>query len=186
MYSYNSEVNPIEEIEYAKKLYDAQVEKVKQETYIRNLLKNNYVRQIKYNISRYDIVMDIFKKAHGQVNEKLKKNRKELDTIDGFIKDDFLNNDYNFKLKEVICCGYENYAWAVQFEGYGQTFKIVIPMKNNLDVGNIESAYNGMFAFSVETSKSCWSLLKTSYKIEDVANFIKEYFQLDKVNEDEY
>ena len=180
------ETDKIAGIEYAKGLYNAQVEKVKKETYIRNLLKAEYVRQIKSNISRYDLVNDVFRKAHGQTNEKLKKNRKELETIKNFIVDDFLNSDNNFKLKEIICCGYENYAWAVKFEGYGQTFQIVIPMKCNLDVSNIESAYNGMFAFSVEESKGIWHLLKTSYKIEDIAKFIKEYFELDKVNEDEY
>ena len=185
MYGLNRE-DPIVEIEYAKKLYDAQVEKVKQEIYIRNLLNVNYVNQVKVNITRYDIVSDTFKKAHGQVNEKLKKNRKELETIKDFIIDDFLSSNRNFKLKNIICCGYENYAWAVQFEGYGQTFQIVIPMKNNLDVNNIESAYNGMFAFSIEKSSGIWNLLKTSYKIEDVAKFISEYFELDKVDEDEY
>lgn len=185
MYSLNRE-DPIVEIEYAKNLYCYQVEKVKKETYIRNLLKVNYVNQIKVNMTRYDIVSDTFRKAHGQVNEKLKKNRKELETIKDFIIDDFLSSSRDFKLKDIICCGYENYAWAVQFEGYGQTFQIVIPMRKNLDVNNIESAYNGMFAFSIEESSGIWSLKKTSYKIKDIAEFISEYFGLDKVNEDEY
>lgn len=185
MYSLNRE-DPVVEIEYAKKLYDAQVEKAKQETYIRNLLKVNYVNQIKANMTRYDIVDEIFRKAHGQVNEKLKKNRKELETIKGFIIDDFLNGSRNFKLKEIICCGYDNYSWAVQFEGYGQTFQIIIPMRKNLSVNNIESAHNGMFAFSIEESSGIWYLKKTSYKIEDVAEYIKEYFELDKENNDDY
>ena len=185
MYSLNRE-DPIIEIEYAKKLYNAQVEKVKEETYIRNLLKINYVNQIKANMTRYDVACDILRKAHGQVDEKLKKNRKELETIKDFIIDDFLSGNRDFKLKNIICCGYDNYAWAIQFEGYGQIFQIVIPMRKNLSVDNIESAYNGMFAFSIEKSNGIWNLLKTSYKIKDIAEFISEYFQLDKVNEDEY
>jgi hypothetical protein len=42
-----------------------------------------------------------------------------------------------------------------------------------------------MFAFAIKESEICWSVKKTSYKIEDIAEYIKEYFQLDKVNEDD-
>ena len=43
-----------------------------------------------------------------------------------------------------------------------------------------------MFAFSVKESQYCQSIKKMSYKIEDVAEYIKEYFELGKVNNDEY
>lgn len=187
MYGYdNMEVSKVDEIEYAKKMYDAQAKKVNEETYIQNVLKVNFVNQVKSDITRYDLVNDTFRKAHGQVNEKLKKNRKEFETIKDFLFDDFLGNNHDFKLKEIICCGYENYAWNVKFEGYGQSFQIIIPVKSNINVKNIESAYNGMFVFFVEERDHIWNALKKSYRIKDISEFIKEYFQLDKVNEDEY
>lgn len=55
---------------------------------------------------------------------------------------------------------------------------------NNITTKNFEHAYKGMFAFSV--IDTCWhSVKKKSYKIEDIAEYIKEYFELDKVNEDD-
>ena len=41
-----------------------------------------------------------------------------------------------------------------------------------------------MFVFSIQESEHCWSTKKMSYKIEDIAECIKEYFELDKVDED--
>ena len=49
---------------------------------------------------------------------------------------------------------------------------------------NFEYAYKGMFAFSVKESQYCQSIKKMSYKIEEVAEYIKEYFDLHEVNED--
>ena len=184
MYSYNMEIDQVDEIEYAKKMYSAQVKKVKDETYIQNVLKANYVNSVKSNITRYDLMNDTFRKAYSQVNEKLKKNRKEFETIKEFLFDDFLQNNHSFKLKEIVCCGYENYAWNVKFEGYGQKFQIIIPVKSNINANNIESAYDGMFAFYVEESNHIWNLMKKSYRIKDISDFIGEYFELDKVNED--
>lgn len=187
MYSYNNmEVSKTDEIEYAKRMYNSQVKKVKEEEYICDVLKSNYVMQVKSDISRYDLVGDTFHKAYSQVNEKLKKNRKELEIIKDFIFEDFFNNNRSFKLKEIICCGYENYAWNVKFEGYGQTFSITIPVKKNITIKNIESAYDGMFAFYKEESNGIWNLLKKSYKIKDIADVINEYFELDKVDDDDY
>lgn len=187
MYSYNNmEADPIDEIEYAKKMYNTQVKKVNEETYIRDVLKDNYVREVKSNITRYDLVKDTFHKAYCQVNEKLKKNRKEFEIIKDFIFEDFLSNNRSFKLKEIICCGYDNYAWNVKFEGYGQTFSITIPVKSNITVKNIESAYDGMFAFYTEESSGIWNLMKKSYRIKDIADAIGKYFELDKVNNDDY
>ena len=184
---FDMETSKIDAIEYAKKMYDAQVKRVNEETYICNVLKVNYVNEVKFVITRYDLINDTFRKACGQVNEKLQKNKKEFEKIKSYLYEDFLdgNRSNAFKLKEIICCGYEGYAWSVKFEGYGKTFQITIPIKNNINTRNIESAYNGMFAFHVEEKEHIWTLMKKSYRIEDISNFIKEYFNLNKVNEDE-
>jgi hypothetical protein len=172
----------LKDIEYAKSLYDLQTEKVKQEKYIEQLLLEDYVRKIKQNISRYDLV-DLFRTAQDEMNEKLKKNRKNFETLKSWLMDDFLSNDYNFKLTSIVSCGYENYAWSIEFEGYGKTFRIEIPIMKNLTVENIGHAHDGMFAFVVKESEVSCSTLAASYKINDVSDFIREYFELDKVEE---
>jgi hypothetical protein len=176
----------IKDIEYVKGMYDAQVHKVKQEEYMRDLLFADYVRKVKCHVSRYDLIEKVFHEAHGQIGKKKKKEREQLTVIEDFVRDDFLNNDKNFKLTNIVSGGYDSYYWQVHFEGWGQKFAIVIPNMNRINVNNIKSAYDGMFVFEIQESEHCWSVKKMSYKIEDVAEYIKSYFGLDKVNEDEY
>lgn len=174
-YDYNKDT--ISEIENVKNMYYAQVQKVKQEKYIENLLFADYVRKVKANFSRYDYIKDMFSVAQEQIDKKGKKEKEQLKTIESFIKKDFLNNDNNFKLINIIRGGFEAYCWDVEFEGYGLTFRISIPMMNNIDVRNFDSANKGMFTFAVKESEYCWSVKEMSYKIEDIGLYIKGYFK---------
>lgn len=176
----------IAEIEYVRGMYEAQVHKVKQEEYMKNLLFADYVRRVKGNRSRYDYIEKVFKDAQGQIGKKKKKEREQLSIIEEFVKEDFLSNCRFFKLTNIICGGYEGYYWNVEFEGFGQTFYISIPMMDYINIKNIGSAHDGMFAFIVRESSCSTMVKKRSYKIEDIAEYIREYFELDKVDEDEY
>lgn len=178
----DSDKKALESIEYSKNLYDAQKKKAEQEKYIENLLFADYVSKVKANKSTYDYV-DIFSDAQKQVGKKLKKERPQLETLKSFIVKDFLNNDKNFKLTEIMSGGWENYYWSVHFEGYGKAFYIQIPMMKNITVSNFEYANCGKFAFVLKEGESWWSVLKTSYKIDDIAQFVREYFELDKASE---
>lgn len=176
------EYNVIKDIEYVKSLYDLQKVKVKNEKYIEELLLQDYVRTIRRNISRYEYVD--FKTAQNELKEKAKSKRKNIEMLRNMMSDDFLNDDDNFKIIGIMACGYEDYAWAIEIEGYGVTFRIDIPMMKNLTTSNIGYANNGMFAFIVKEGNSCWSVLERSYNTKDIANYIKEYFNLDKLNDE--
>jgi signal transduction histidine kinase len=180
------EENLVEEIEYVKSMYDTQALKVKQEEYVKNLMFADYVQRVKSNKSRYDYLGSVLKAAQEQIGKKKKKEREQLSTIESFMRDDFLNNDNSFKITKIIIGGYEGYYWSVEFEGRGQTFSITIPVMDNINTKNIQYAYDGMFAFSVKESDSWWTLKKKSYKIKELAEYIKSYFGLDEVNNDEY
>lgn len=177
-YMEDEETRVIKNIEYVKALYNTQKEKVKNEKYIENLLLEDYVRAIKKNTSRYDLI-NLFRDAQNELKEKAKSKRKNLETLKEFMLDDFLNNDNNFKLTEIIACGYEDYAWAITFEGYNKTFRIDIPMMKNLSTTNIEYAGHGTFSFIIKDGYNSWEVLKRSYKIKDIANYIKDYFKLE-------
>lgn len=176
----------IAEIEYVRGMYEAQAHKVKQEEYVKNLMFADYVKRVKSNRSRYDYIEGVFKEAQGQIGKKKKKEREQLSTIEEFVKKDFLNNCNLFKLTGLISGGYEGYYWNVEFEGFGQKFYISIPMMDNINTKNIGSAHDGMFAFIVRESSCATYLKKKSYKIEDIAEYVKSYFGLDEVNNDEY
>ena len=180
------EEDPIAKIEYSKGLYNDQVHKVEKEEYIKNLLFADYVGKVKRHQSRYDFIENVIKEAQSQVGKKKKKEREQLSVLENFIREDFFNGDNSFKITHITSGGYESYYYSVELEGYGQTVIISIPMMSNINVQNFEHAYKGMFAFSVKESQYCQSIKKMSYKIEDVAEYIKEYFELGKVNNDEY
>ena len=184
-YDYMEE-DPIAKIEYSKGLYNDQVHKVEKEEYIKSLLFADYVGKVKRHQSRYDFIENVIKEAQSQVGKKKKKEREQLSVLEEFIKHDFFNGDNSFKITNIISGGYESYYYSVELEGYGQTVIISIPMMSNINVQNFEHAYKGMFAFSVKESQYYQSIKKMSYKIEDIAEYIKEYFELGKVNNDEY
>ena len=182
-YDYMQE-DPIAKIEYSKGLYNDQVHKVEKEEYIKNLLFADYVGKVKRHQSRYDFIENVIKEAQSQVGKKKKKEREQLSVLENFIREDFFNGNNSFKITHITSGGYESYYWSVELEGYGQTVIISIPMMSNINVQNFEHAYKGMFAFSVKESQYCQSIKKMSYKIEEVAEYIKEYFDLHEVNED--
>lgn len=180
----NREEKEIQDIEYVKNLYNLQAAKTKNEKYIEELLLRDYVRTIKKHTSRYDYIT-LYRDAQKELKEKSKKKCQNLETLKHFIMEDFLNNDDNFKLTNIMEYGLNGYAWNFEFEGYGVKFEITIPMVNKLTTENISYAGEGKFAFALRKEEHVLSVLKTSYKIEDIAEFIKEYFKLDKMNEDE-
>ena len=172
--------DPIAKIEYAKGLYDAQLQKLKEVEYIRDLLYADYVQNVKANKSKYDHLEKAFSEAHTQVGKKLKKERAQLEMLKEFIMEDFLGNDKNFKLTNVICCGWEGYAWCIEFEGYKQTLQITIPIMSNITIENFNST-KGKFSFAIKNSNGSWTTLKTGYKIEEIAECIKEFFDVIKL-----
>ena len=169
------EAATMKNITYAKALYEAQVQKVKKEEYIKKLLLEDYVDHIRQHKSRYDYV-NIFGKAQDEVGKRLKKDRPHYETVKQFLMDDFLNNDKTFKLIKIISGGYEGYYWRFEFTGYGKTSFIEIPVMSRLTSDNIEYANHGMFVFGVYDSESCYRVLKKSYSIKEISEFIKDYF----------
>lgn len=171
--SYENDI--ISKIKYAKTLYEAQVWKVEKEEYVKKLLLEDYAKQIRAHRSRYDLV-GIFSEAQKEIGAKLKKDRPNLETIKRFIMKDFLNNDKNFKLTEIISLGYECYGWQIEFKGYGKRIAIEIPMVSRITAENIKCANYGMFTFGIWESDHCLQILKRSYKIGEISETIKKHF----------
>lgn len=173
------ETKALEKIDYAKRLYEAQVLKAEKEEYIKNLLLGDYIAKIREHRTRYDFI-DFFGKAQAEVGKRLKKDRPHLESLTSFIMEDFLNNDKKFKLTKIVSCGYEGYAWKLEFTGYGKTIFIEIPVKSRLTTENIEYANDGMYAFGVYESEYYMSVRKRSHVPKVIAEAIKEYFANDE------
>jgi hypothetical protein len=176
------ESRAIENIKYAKNLYETQVHIVKKEEYIKGLLLDDYVNKIKGFQTKYDFVT-IFGKAQEEVGKKLKRDRPHLETIQSFIREDFFNGDSKFKVSKIISLGYEGYGWEIELTGYGKRVYIIIPVKSRLTSENIEYAYDGMFAFGVYESEHSSKILIRGYKINEVSDFIKKWREGEVKNE---
>lgn len=176
-YEEDYETKMINNVSYVKDLYKNQKNKVKQEQYIEKLLFEDYINSIKSITSRYDCLDDVFPKAQEEFGNRLKKERPNYECIKTNIMFDFLSNDKNFKMKEIMSCGYDRYGWEVVFEGYKKICRIFIPIRKKLTTDNIHYAHDGMFSFAIEESKHFWKVLKESYKTKDIEDFIKEYFK---------
>jgi hypothetical protein len=131
------EKDPVADIEYVRGMYEAQVHKVEQEKYMKDLLFADFVRKVKKNISRYDLMENIFKEAQSQIGKKKKKERQILLVLEEFMQNDFFNNNSSFKITRIVSGGYEGYYWDVEFDGYGKTIRITIPSMKNIGINNI-------------------------------------------------
>jgi hypothetical protein len=178
----DEEIVTINAIETVKKAYEEQVETVKRATYVQNLIFQDYLRKIRSHKSRYDYI-GFIKEAQGQVEKKKKSERKDLAMLESFIQEDFLSNSKEFKITKIICCGFENYGWTIEMEGLGQTIEIRIPVMANITAENLVYADYGQFSFAIRTSSFSTSVLKSSYKIQDIADYIREYFKLEKISD---
>lgn len=176
---FNEENKTLEKIDYAKCLYEAQIAKVEKEEYIKRVLLEDYVNQIKGYYTRYDVIT-IFSAAQKEIGKKLKKERTHLETIKTFLLEDFFNNDKNFKLQRILSCGYEGYAWKIEFEAYGKTVFLEIPVKSRINSQNVHYANDGMFAFGVYEGEHYMSVLKKSYNIKTMADYIQEWVVKEK------
>lgn len=166
----------LKKIAYARELYDAQVKEAEKAEYIKKVLLQDYVDQIKEHKSRYDVI-DIFSKAQEEAGERLKKNRPHYETLKRFLMEDFLNNDKNFKLVKLISGGYEGYYWRFEFTAYGQTVYIEIPRVNRITVDNVHYANYGMFGFGVYENDCCYRMIKGTYEMKELAATIKEWVE---------
>ena len=175
--SLNYEEKLLEKIRYAKELYDEQVEKVKKEQYILRALHQDVVDKIRERKSRYDMI-NTYTLAQAEVGSRYKKDRPHLETIKRWLMEDFLDNDRNFKLKAIVSCGFEDYAWRFEFEGYGKTIDICVPYMRNITTKNVQYAHYGMFTFSIKESDHVWKLLKGSYEMSEIAQTIKDYVKV--------
>lgn len=171
----NIEKEQIKNIEYVSNLYKVQENKVKSEEFVRDLLFKEYVRTVKQNLSRYDLV-NMFREAASEIGKKYKKERSHLEELQSWMREDFLNDDKKFKIKSIIECGLDGYAWDIEFEGHKTQLRIVVPIMANLTTENFKYANKGMFTCSIKKSEAHWTQLKASYSIKEISNYIRDYF----------
>ena len=156
----------VKDVERVKDLYDAQVIKVKNEEYIKDLLFEDLADKIRMNRSRYDVVRDMVKKAAG-------KDKYSMDLLNEWIAEDFFDGQKVFEITEIISMGYEMYAYDIKLNIKGQDYYLEIPIVSNFTTKTLEYS-QGKFRFGVYKSKSYSVCKVSSWRISDVAEYIKK------------
>lgn len=156
----------VEDVERVKDLYDAQVIKVKNEEYIKDLLFEDLADKIRLNRSRYDYVKDMFTQAAN-------KDKYSMDLLNEWIAEDFFDGQKVFEITKIISMGYENYAYNLTLNIKGQDYYLEIPMVSNFKTKTLEYAL-GKFRFGVCKSDSYCVCKVSSWRISDVAKYIKK------------
>lgn len=167
-------MTPLEQIEYSRSLYNEQVKKVKKETYVQNLLFEDYVNQVTKNTPMYDYCGNIFDLAAKEIGKKYKKERRNLEFLTDRISEDFLDNN-EIKITSIYSCGYETYGWSIRFVLFGVKYSLTIPVMKNINVSNFTDAHYGKFVLFKEERDHIWQIETSSYDIKDISKYISEW-----------
>ena len=162
------------EIYDAKRLYDTNLQKLKdQEKYV-DLTRRNFIEAIKKEPSAYDYMTDILLKAQEQLLDPKQKRKKEpIGFVNRKISTDFFENEATIKIHTIRWYGFSNYAVIFCFAFEGKEYTLQIPLKNNLDPLNAECSDRlyGKFALMVAEESDSWKVLISAYDMD----MIKEY-----------
>lgn len=181
----NEENAIAKDIEEAKSRYGEQKAKVENEIYIENLLYADFIRKCKQYKHRYDYVYDVMAKAYSQQSATKKKEKQDFLIMEEMLISDFFA-DYkkeNPKLIEIISEGYENYAYNFYIECMGIKFCITIPVLCKVDAINFEYVSECKIRLYIEEKTNSLKGICFSYKIEDIAEAIKNYIETNKKEE---
>ena len=172
------EQNPIERILSVKDRWKKAKQDLEDAKYLEDLIHKDYITAIKQYATAWDYRLPTIKSAVDElkITDKRRK-RHNLDCLNSWIKDEFFPEvDVEIKVNKITSYGYESYTWQMDFEIEGETYAICVPNKHQIYMENAEHAYYGQFAFMHRTSESSISVEHTNYDIEDMAKYIKNYF----------
>ena len=159
-------------MEQVRKFYEEQQLKVIKEQLVEQCLLKELVEKIKMNTSRYDDCYALIGQAQSELLDKDKRKKKDnLKRFEGIIREDFFGN-IDFKLKEIVQCGMNNYGWQITFEMKDKLYHLQIPNVRWIDTETIKYAYYGKFVLFEQTDCMTWTHIFSSYLISDVAKAI--------------
>lgn len=166
------ESSSIEKVEYVKNIYEKQQEKVKKEQYLEGLLLEDYVCAIRNIPNPYHSIELSFVQAGDLIRNKC--NGVAINVVKQNVSQDFLDGN-EVELTSIFSYGFENYAYGVRFKLCNEELEIFIPMRNKIRKESLHYAHYGKFVVFIRESFMSWTAIYQSYKIEEVADFLKQW-----------
>lgn len=166
--------NTINEIQEANRRYKQQKTVVRDAEYIEELLFIDYVNKCTKNKNRYDWLSECVKKAFDQQSKETKAEKESFYMIENMIREDFFNGDKSAKIDRIVSGGYEGYYYSFEINYKKIVFVIAIPVLDKINVDNFYYAHEGKIYCGIKDD-CVINYICSSYKIEEVAEKIKDY-----------
>ena len=170
--------NPIIVIKTTKDRWIKAKHDLEDAKYIEDLIHKDLIRSIKSYQTAWDYRIPTIKSAieELQITDGRKK-KPHLECLNSWVKKEFFPEvDVKIKVNKITSYGYEGYHWQMDFDIQDETYSISVPDKTKIFMENLDHAYEGKFAFLHRTSQSSVSVEFTDYAEEEMAKFIKKYF----------
>lgn len=162
--------------------------KIKQTTQLKAEIKNEIYKKEMIMDSLNNTIIELVQsimmplsekmlhKAWSQQNEKRKKDRDMYEFVKDTIINEFFNGNKKATLKEIVMCGYDEYAYNFKIEFCGVVFTIAYPCTTNITKeDHLFATSNGEYILRYESSSSCWNWITSSYDVSDIAKAIEEF-----------
>lgn len=113
--------------------------------------------------------------AFHQQNEKKKSDRPMYEFVKNEVIDRFFKGNKEAKLLSIRQVGLDEYAYNFEFKFKNINFEIQYPCVEKINKENVSYAGYGTYDLLFEEKKSCWTLLKSSYDEDEIADKIEEF-----------
>lgn len=175
---YEFEQNPTLKIKAIKDRWIKAKHDLEDAKYVESLIHLDFIKTIKNYQTTWDYRLPTIKSAVDELKiTDGRKKKPSLNCLNIWIKEDFFPEiDVAIKVNNIVSYGYEGYCWQMDFDINSETYSICVPNKKMIDSKNLSDTYEGKFAFMHRTGKSSISVEHTDYTEEDMAKFIKVYF----------
>ena len=166
---YISKEDEIKIIDKALAMWKKYEDKVEEMETIRDVLKDRFVSKVKCFYGTDPIPRLI--EEHFKISETVRKNSSITKSLKRVLNMEF--GKYNWKLNQIIICGFDSFAYEIPFSANGKEYSLKVPNYKNLTSYNIEAIEFGAYCLYRRDSKNTITFLYAHYKKEKVAEFIK-------------
>lgn len=128
-------------IDKALAMWKKYEDKVEEMETIRDVLKDKFISKVKCFYGTDPIPRLI----EERLKETAKKNSSTIRSLKRMLNMKF--GEYNWKLNQIIICGYDSFAYEIPFSANGKEYSLKVPNYQNLNIYNIEAIELGVYCF---------------------------------------
>lgn len=167
------------EIEKYRDLIKEQEDEINKRQIIVNSLMASMVKTVRNIVPDYSDKM-LYAAYWGQYNENNEDDEKNRNMLK-FLKTDMFERLFEkterkrAKFDNIIRYGHDDYAYGFYFTYKDIKFEVRIPNVRNANEDNVYQMDYGKYSLYHGEKKSCWTYIKGSYNLNDIAQAIQDF-----------